>query len=56
MGEAKCTLARDVQPGGWSYVCGGGGLNVHFLIFLVEGLREVLYRYSHGGEGSEEGE
>lgn len=53
MGEAECILARDVQPGGWSDVCGGGAECAFF--YLVEGLKEVLYRYSHGGEGSEGG-
>lgn len=36
MGEAECILARDVQLGGWSYVC-GGGLNCFFLFFCFFG-------------------
>lgn len=38
MGGAKCILVRDVQPGGWSYVCGGGA---ECAFYLVEGLKEV---------------
>lgn len=43
------TSSREVGP-----MCVVGGLNVLFF-YLVEGLKEVLYRYSHGGEGSEGG-
>lgn len=42
------TSSREVGP-----MCVVGGLNV--LFFLVEGLKEVLYRYSHRGEGREGG-
>lgn len=43
------TSSREVGP---MCVVGRGAECAFFFFFLVEGLKEVLYRYSHGGEGS----